>query len=379
MRDRVSVCAEHLGRFENLLHVVREACDVEIHMLLRARQKSTFAEEVGEHDVAHAKADTRDAVATELFGEAVVTSTACDGAHGFTLVEHFEHNAGVVGEAAHDRKVEVHAFAKACGGKRCKEVFDFLEGCGCVFALHGGAHFFDGLAAHEIVKLLDLCFREACFGKSLGKSFRTDFQATVKNRVNECRVRSANFFEVGGEELAARNANGKVRVLETEFAQHCCDGSEQVCFGVNAFGADDVHVQLEEFAEATLLSFFVTEQARHGEPLERLLEFAGLLDHEAGECRRHFGAERNFAVALVLEVVELAYDFFAGLAGVKFQMLKHRTFVFFVGEAFGDFAPGVKNIVLDALGFRVKITCALGQLRNSNTHSASKDRKVTSQ
>ena len=117
------------------------------------------------------------------------------------------------------------------------------------------------------------------------------------------------------------------------------------------------------------MSLFVTEKARHAEPLERLLEFAGLLDHEAGECRGHFGAECDFAVALVFKIVKLAYDFFAGLARIKFQMFKHRAFVFFVGKRFGGAAPGVKNVVLDALGFRVKIACALGQLRNRNPHS----------
>ena len=122
---------------------------------------------------------------------------------------------------------------------------------------HLGLDFFDALATHEVVELFHLVFAETCFGECLGKCFGADFQATIKHRVNERRVRGANLFEVGGQKFAARDANREFAVLEAELAEHRCDGGEQVCFGVNAFGADDVHVQLEELAQAALLSLLV--------------------------------------------------------------------------------------------------------------------------
>ena len=275
----------------------------------------------------------------------------------------------------HDGEVEVHAIAVARGGERLEQVLDFLEGGGGIFALHGAVDFLDALAAHEVIELLDLRFAEASLGEGLGECLGADFQAAVQHRVHECWVRCADFFEVGGQELAARDANRKFVILQAELAQHGGDGGHQVGLGVDAFCTDDVHVQLEELAQAALLGLFVTEKARHGEPLEGLLDFAGLLDYEARKRRRHFGSERNLAVALVLEVVELAHDFFAGLARVQLQVLEHRAFVFFVGETFGGTPPGVKNVVLDALGFRVKIARALGQLGYRNAHSGEKFRK----
>ena len=134
-----------------------------------------LGKQVGEHHVAHAESDSGDAFATELFGEAVVTASAGDGAHGFALVKHFEHDAGVVGEAANNAEVQVHAFAVACSGKRCEQVFDFGEGGSRVFAMHLGLDFFDALAAHEVVEFFHLVFAETCIGQCLGKRFGPDF------------------------------------------------------------------------------------------------------------------------------------------------------------------------------------------------------------
>ena len=67
------------------------------------------------------------------------------------------------------------------------------------------------------------------------------------------------------------------------------------------------------------------------------------------------------AVAFVFKIVELANDFFAGFSGVKFQMLEHGTFVFFVAKTESGFAPSVKDIVLNPHGFGIKIARSFGK------------------
>ena len=106
------------------------------------------------------------------------------------------------------------------------------------------------------------------------------------------------------------------------------DERDELDVGLEAGFADDVAVELVVFAAAAFLGALVAVDLGDGEPLERLLEILVAGGDEAGERGGHFGAERDVAVALVLEVVELVGDFIAGLFGEEVEGLEgggHRT------------------------------------------------------
>jgi hypothetical protein len=65
----------------------------------------------------------------------------------------------------------------------------------------------------------------------------------------------------------------------------------------------------------------------------------------AGERRSHFGAERDLAVALVGEVIELADDLVAALFGVQLEGLQGRTIVFDESVSPRDITPDRHEVV----------------------------------
>ena len=99
------------------------------------------------------------------------------------------------------------------------------------------------------------------------------------------------------------------------------------------------------FAQASFLLALVAEELRDGEPLHRLLVIAFVRGGHARERGRHLRAQRDFAVALVLEIIELADDFRAALGGEEFQRFERRAVVFAEAGALGNRAPLVKNIL----------------------------------
>ena len=114
---------------------------------------------------------------------------------------------------------------------------------------------------------------------------------------------------------------------------------DELDVGLEAGLADDVAVELVMLAQAALLLALVAEDLRDGEPLERLFEILVPRGDEARERGRHFGTQRDVAVALVLEVVKLRDDFVARLFGEEVERLERRAVVLDEAVAMRDVAP----------------------------------------
>ena len=76
-----------------------------------------FLDEIADDVVAHRKPGGREIDGTIGNGgnERVIATAAGDGTHRFLRIEHFEHDAGVIGEAADDREIEFDEFAETAG------------------------------------------------------------------------------------------------------------------------------------------------------------------------------------------------------------------------------------------------------------------------
>ena len=142
-----------------------------------------------------------------------------------------------------------------------------------------------------------------------------------------------------GPELAVAEADDEVFFGEAEGAEGVDDQGDELDVGFEAGFTDDVAVELVMFAAAAFLRAFVAVDLGDGEPLEGFLEVLVAGGDEAGERGGHFGAERDVAVALVLEVVELIGDFIAGLFGEEVEGFEGGAIVLDEAVAVGDVAP----------------------------------------
>ncbi len=115
---------------------------------------------------------------------------------------------------------------------------------------------------------------------------------------------------------------------------------EQLGVGGHVRLADDVHVQLEVLAQTAALLPLVAEQLRDREPAHRLPQRVRPLGDHARERRRHLGPQRDLAVALVREVVQLPRDLVAALLRVEIERLQRRPVVLHEREPPRDLTPG---------------------------------------
>ncbi len=85
------------------------------------REQAVVGEQLGDHDVAEAEADRRDRRPAERFEQPVVATAAAHRAQLALGVVGLEDDAGVVGETAHHRSVEVHVLRDPVGVEQLEE------------------------------------------------------------------------------------------------------------------------------------------------------------------------------------------------------------------------------------------------------------------
>jgi len=146
------------------------------------------------------------------------------------------------------------------------------------------------------------------------------------------------------DEAPVRDADHDVRGAQAEFPQRVDARADDLRIGERVRFTDDVHVELEVLAEPTALRPFVAEELRDREPAYRLREPGGARGDHAREGRRHLGPQRHGPAPLVFELVQLAYDLFAGLPRVEFQRLEGRAVILRESVAGADPAPGRKDV-----------------------------------
>jgi hypothetical protein len=302
-------------------------------------------DQLGEGDVAHAEAEGGEveaAIAHEA-DEVVIPAATGDGAEGVAAVEDLEDDAGVVGEAADDGGIELVEGGHAAGVKIGGEGVEFIE----VAAGIGdeGAYFLDGEA-----KGLEFCGEGGGVvalelvddGKEIGGAVVVD--AFCAEECEPC--------------LAVADAEDEIGFGEAEGAQQIDGEGEHLGIGGDGGLADDVAIQLAEFAEAAFLLFLVAEELGGAEPAERLFVVALAGDDHAGEGGGHLGADGDVAVAFVGEVEELAEEFAAALFFVEIDGLKEGAVVLDETIAARDFAPGGNDVIAAGAVFREKVAKA---------------------
>ena len=110
--------------------------------------------------------------------------------------------------------------------------------------------------------------------------------------------------------------------------------------------ADDVAVELEEFAESAALLFFVSEEGGRAEPLHGFFELAFFGDDHASEGGGHFWAERDVSIAFVDEVEELSEEFAAAFFLIDLDGFEGWSVVFGESVAGCGFSPVFEDVVL---------------------------------
>jgi hypothetical protein len=109
-------------------------------------------------------------------------------------------------------------------------------------------------------------------------------------------------------------------------------------------------------SEASPLLPLIAEELGQREPPDWLPQLAGLRRNHASESRRHFRSQSNVAVALVPEIVELAYDLFTTLRRVEIEWLERWTVVLLETIAAGNCTPGLEDVGTEREISGVKIT-----------------------
>ena len=137
------------------------------------------------------------------------------------------------------------------------------------------------------------------------------------------------------EQPPVGNPDPHVRGRESERPHHVDAERDDLRVAQRARLADQIAIELEVFPEPAALLPLVAEELRNRKPPDRFAEPVGALRHHAGQRRRHLGAERDLAPALVGESVELARDLLAALAGVELERLQRRPVVLLEGVAAG--------------------------------------------
>ena len=181
---------------------------------------------------------------------------------------------------------------------------------------------------------------------------------------------------LGGEKVHPRAAvadpDNDVTGAETEGAQGFDEEGEQFGVGGGRVVTDEVAVELEEFAEASALLFFVAEERGDAEPFDRLAVFARFGDEHAGYGRGHFRSQGDFALAFVGEGKKLPEDFTpAVLFAVEVEGFEGGPVVFAEAEGAGHAAPDAGEVVTAGAFGREEVAEA-GQGLHDAYHSSTK-------
>ncbi len=259
-----------------------------------------------EHDVPHPEAQRGQIGTPERLQQPVVAAAAADRPELFCAVEQLEHDAGVVGQPADDREIDLNEIAET----HCRERLD--RGAqrlpGFFPALHFGERVRDrvdptqrgdlenGLRLARPASRIPQHLREGLFGHPLtlvdhpkgGRQLRLHDAMPEEQCPQYAPVGDSRLYVLWTEPEGAHDVEGR---------------RDQLGVGEGARFADDVHVELEVLPQAPSLLPFVAKQLRHGEPTDRLLERLGSGGHHPDQAGRHLGTEGDVPVALVLEGV----------------------------------------------------------------------------
>ena len=209
-----------------------------------------FVDVVAEDDVAHAEADggqIATAVA-EVIEQAVVASAAGEGAVFFAAVENFKDEAGVVGETSDDGEVDFDVVAEPAGSEIAEDVAEV----GWAPSGDEGAEFGGGEAVGGEFDV-----------EGVG-GFAFDL---VDEGEDGAGVADIAFGEEAGPRAAVAQANDEVAVGKSKVAEDVDGEGDELGVGSGGGVADEVGVELDEFAESTFLRALVAKEGGDGKPL----------------------------------------------------------------------------------------------------------------
>ena len=187
----------------------------------------------------------------------------------------------------------------------------------------------ESLHVEELERLRDARVVEAALLENVLDLLVGDLAALVK-REEHARVavlRNTARREQLREERAGRDVDAPVGVRKAHPAQGVARRPEHLDLGEHALLADDVHVPLIVLALAPLRHALVAEALGNGRPLEGEGERPLPLRDHARERGRHLRPQRDVALALVEEVVDLVPHLLARLAREKVVALHHARIV----------------------------------------------------
>ena len=248
-----------------------------------------------------------------------------------------EHHAGVVVEATSDR--QIHRHGRGCRRKcsqRSERHFEFIEGFQRN-TVHAGEEFTsrpEGFHAAvqrgQCSEGLGIGWIEAVGGEQFGQAgvvaFVEQAHGAGDGRLTGGLVNHlAREPETGQGVLEHANvADTNLPAFETGSVEHVDRQSQHLRLGQRSGSTDEFHTVLEEFTVATGLEFLVAVALTVIRQAKRFGVHPHLLgDHPHDGCRE-FGAQRQVALALVLERIELVDDARAGLGGEQLERFKHR-------------------------------------------------------
>ena len=148
-----------------------------------------------------------------------------------------------------------------------------------------------------------------------------------------------------GEKRAVRDVHAEVRIGKPHAAEGVARRAQHLHLREDALLADDVAIPLVVFALAALRHALVAEALRDRRPLDREGERPLALRDHARERGRHLRAQRDVAVALVAEVVNLLAHLLARLARQQLVALDDAGVVGLEAGGLAGGAEGVKHAV----------------------------------
>ena len=151
------------------------------------------------------------------------------------------------------------------------------------------------------------------------------------------------------------DADDKIFLFQAEAAERVDGQRDEFSVGGDVGFTNDVGVELEMFAQPATLLLLVPEQLRDSEPLDRFFVIPVVRANHPRQCRRHFRAKRNGAVALVHEIEQLADDFVAGFLREQFERFQRWPVVFPEAVPARDVTPLIENVPADGERFRIEI------------------------
>ncbi len=152
----------------------------------------------------------------------------------------------------------------------------------------------------------DLLAADGCFkflsrrGGGLSSALVNDWIKGLDSGLADARSKEKRF-----EQTPIRHSRDDVGTCESKRAHHIESDCEKLRIGSDAFFPHDVCIQLKMLAEPSPLLFFLTKQLRNGKPPNGFAQRIRASRDHSCKCRSHFRTQRNFALAPVLEGIDL--------------------------------------------------------------------------